>query len=354
MTYRVVQWATGGVGKAAIEGILDHPDLELVGCWVHTADKVGEDAANLAGREECGVSCTNSLDDIISLKPDCVLYSPLYPTEAELVGLLQAGINVVTPLGWVYPFHSVPMGALEAACLSGTATLHGSGIHPGGMTERFPIMLSSMTRAATYVRSEEFSDIRTYGAPEVVGELMGFGKSAEEALAGPIAGYLAQGFCQSIDMIADAMGFRLDAKKNTIHEVAVATQPIPSPVGELQPGQVAAQRFTWQGTVDGEPVIEAIVNWFMGEEHFDQDWSFGEQGPRFEIQAKGDPDISAVFHGFHPHSVAEGLVRNEGIVATAMHCVNAIPYVCEAEAGIRSYLDLPLIAGRAAPGLNGH
>jgi 2,4-diaminopentanoate dehydrogenase len=34
---RVIQWATGGVGKAAIDGILLHPDLELVGCWVHSA-----------------------------------------------------------------------------------------------------------------------------------------------------------------------------------------------------------------------------------------------------------------------------------------------------------------------------
>ena len=31
MTYRVIQWATGGVGRAAIEGVLGHPDLELVG-----------------------------------------------------------------------------------------------------------------------------------------------------------------------------------------------------------------------------------------------------------------------------------------------------------------------------------
>jgi len=38
-----VQWATGGVGKAAIEGVLSHPDLELVGCWVHSAEKHGKD-----------------------------------------------------------------------------------------------------------------------------------------------------------------------------------------------------------------------------------------------------------------------------------------------------------------------
>ena len=41
-------------------------------------------------------------------------------------------------------------------------------------------------------------------------------------------------------------------------------------------------------------------------------------------------------------------MRNPGIVATAMHCVNAVPYVCEAAPGLASYLELPLIAGRAA------
>ena len=27
MTYRVIQWATGNVGWAAIEGVVGHPDL---------------------------------------------------------------------------------------------------------------------------------------------------------------------------------------------------------------------------------------------------------------------------------------------------------------------------------------
>ena len=29
MTYRVVQWATGNLGRLAIEGITSHPNLEL-------------------------------------------------------------------------------------------------------------------------------------------------------------------------------------------------------------------------------------------------------------------------------------------------------------------------------------
>jgi hypothetical protein len=111
---------------------------------------------------------------------------------------------------------------------------------------------------------------------------------------------------------------------------------------------VAAQRFRWEGLVDGEPVVTAAVNWFMGQEHFDPPWAFGAEGERFEVEIDGDPPVHLTFHGLHPASLEEGLNRNRGIVATAMHCVNAVPYVCQADPGLRTYLDLPLIAGRAA------
>ena len=69
------------------------------------------------------------------------------------------------------------------------------------------------------------------------------------------------------------------------------------------------------------------------------------------MHVTGDPSTHLTFKGWHPHSIEEGLERNAGIVATAMHCVSAIPYVCAAGPGIKTYLDLPLIAGRAAPQL---
>ena len=100
---------------------------------------------------------------------------------------------------------------------------------------------------------------------------------------------LGGGFEQSIDMVADALGVELDASKRTTHEMAVATAPIDSPIGPIEPGRVAAQRFTWQGTVRGEPVITARVNWLMGEEHLDPPWRFGPEGERFEVEITGDP-----------------------------------------------------------------
>jgi len=157
---------------------------------------------------------------------------------------------------------------LEAACRKGGVSLHGTGIHPGGITERFPLMISALSREITHVRAEEFSDIRSYDAPAVVGDVMLFGKTPEEAAASPMLRVLGAGFAQSIDMVADALGFDLDREHRTTHEVAVATAPIDSPIGPIAPGRVAAQRFTWEGTVRGEPVIDG------GGYESDEDFAF--------------------------------------------------------------------------------
>ena len=66
MPYRVIQWATGNVGRAAVEGILSHPELELVGAWVHGADKAGRDVGELCGLGPIGVRATNDVDAILA------------------------------------------------------------------------------------------------------------------------------------------------------------------------------------------------------------------------------------------------------------------------------------------------
>ena len=76
------------------------------------------------------------------------------------------------------------------------------------------------------------------------------------------------------------------------HGTGVAAAPVESPIGRIAPGRVAAQRFVWQGLQGGEPVIEAIVNWFMGSSGFDQPWIFGERSPRCEAEVRGDPSLN--------------------------------------------------------------
>src|SRR5687768_2568986 len=120
MTYRVIQWATGGVGKAAIEGVLGHSELELVGCWVHSAAKDGLDVGEIVGRDPMGVTATRDVDALLSLEADCVVYSPVIGDPDVVAHILRSGKNVVTPLGWVYPDPERARGGrLDAACIEG-------------------------------------------------------------------------------------------------------------------------------------------------------------------------------------------------------------------------------------------
>ncbi len=348
--YRVIQWATGNVGKAAIEGVLHHPDLELAGCWVHSEEKDGTDVGTLIGREPIGILATRDVDALLALDADCVVYTPIFANGDLVKRLLESEKNVVTPLGWFYPPDDERQ-RMDAVCLEAGVTLHGTGIHPGGITERFPLMVSALSDSITAVRAEEFSDIRTYGAPDVIRDWMLFGKTPEESRTSIMAEALGAGFRQSVHMVADELGFRLDPELRTTHEMAVATEPIESPIGPIAPGLVAAQCFRWEGLVDGRPVVTAAVNWLMGAEHLDPPWTFGPDGEHFEVEITGDPNCLVAFRKLHPESIEQGLARNPGIVATAMHLVNAVPYVCAAEPGLKTYLDLPLVAGRAAAGL---
>jgi hypothetical protein len=191
---------------------------------------------------------------------------------------------------------------------------------------------------------EEFSDIRNYPTEAVVRDIMLFGTAPDVAATSPMLAVLGDGFTQSLRMVAHVLGMPLDPDVRATHEMAVATKDMSTPVGVIEAGTVAAQRFTWEGTVGGRTVITVRVNWLMGEDDLDPPWRL--DGQRFEVAFDADPSVAATFHGLHPPVVGEH--PEIGLTAPAMHCVNAIPYVCEAPPGIATYLDLPLLAGRAA------
>ena len=350
MALRVVQWATGGVGVAAIKGILEHPELELAGCWVHSETKSGKDVGEIIGIDPLGVTATNDVDAILALDADAVIYAPLMARPDEMTALLRSGKNVITPTGWFFPSERQSAPFLEAG-LEGCATLHGTGIAPGGITDKFLLMASAMSTGVTSLRAEEFSDLRTYDAPDVLRHVMGFGDTPDKALTGPMLKMQDGLFMQAVKMCVAKLGFNADPRIRSSQEVVVATAPIDSPLGPIQPGQVAGRKFHWEALVGDDVVVHATVNWFMGEENLDPPWTFGPAGQRYEMEVKGNPSFTVTFKGFQSEpGEGDGGIES-GIVATAAHCVNSVPAVCAAEPGIATYLDLPLISGRAAPPL---
>jgi 2,4-diaminopentanoate dehydrogenase len=136
-TLRTVVWSTGGVGSIAIDAIRHRPDLELVGVWVHSEDKVGKDAGELTGGEPMGVAATNDAEALIALQPDCVVYAASGPERdagavPDYLRFLEAGINVVstTSTSLVYPpaYYSAEWrDQMEAAAKSGNSSFYASG-----------------------------------------------------------------------------------------------------------------------------------------------------------------------------------------------------------------------------------
>ena len=208
---------------------------------MHSPEKAGKDVGEIVGRDPLGVTATNSVDEILALDADAVIYAPLLPDPDEVAALLRSGKNVVTPVGWFYPSEK-EAAPLRDAALEGNATLHGTGIAPGGISEKFPLLLSVMATGVTFVRAEEFSDLRTYDAPDVVRHVMGFGDTPDKALSGPMQKMLDGGFIQAVRMIVDKIGFNADPTIRASQEIAVATAPIDSPIGRdrARPGRRSA------------------------------------------------------------------------------------------------------------------
>src|SRR5258705_2145972 len=205
--YRVAQWATGTIGARALRAVIEHPHMTLAGVYVHGHDKVGRDAGELCGVESTGVTATASVDEIVELVPDCVLYMPSSLDLDELCRLLMAGINVVTTCGAFH--HPASMDAevrtrVQTACELGDASVHSTGSSPGFITEALPLVPNSIQRPLNALTIDEYDDLSQRNSPELLFDLMGFGRPA-----GPFeqfrADYLRSRLGPSLPVVCDAV-----------------------------------------------------------------------------------------------------------------------------------------------------
>lgn len=338
--YRVAQWATGTFGTRSLRAVLDHPDLELVGVRVFSADKEGRDAGSLGGTTPTGIAATRSIEAIIAAAPDCVMYMPKDANADDVCRLLESGINIVTTVGDFLGPSVMEQGLrdrVEAACLRGGASIHCTGSSPGFVTEALPIVLLSLQRRFDSLVIDEFSNIGTNCSAETIFDVLGFGLPPE-AFAERRPPNAKRWFYDSFASLAEAISLPLDDVTMT-HEVALARSPVSVSDQILQPGTVAAQRFSIMGWRKGQTLMTFRANWYCSMEVV-ADWNLRAAG--WHIQLNGDAPVELdVYLPKPPEDVAAGRIPRGG--HTAHRPVNAVPYVCEARPGIRTTADLPQI-----------
>ncbi len=347
MAYRVIQWSTGNVGQYALRCILEHPELELAGVWVHGEDKEGKDAGELCGCAATGVRATRDAEAIIALEADCVCHTAsgdTRPDEAveEMCRLLESGKDVVScsVVSLVHPATFVPESRdrLAAACEKGGTSFFTSGIDPGFANDLLPLALSGLSGHWEEIRIQEIINYSTYDRPEILFDIMGFGGALEDAPMLLIPGVLTMGWGGTVRLLADGLGLELDEIRE-VYERRPAERPIRIGDHTVEPGTAAALRFELQGIVGGKAalVVEHVTRL---DDALAPEWPSGKGG--YRVLIKGFPDMQCDFmfedeHGDH----AVG-----GVIITATRIVNAIPAVCAAPTGLLSALDLPLITGK--------
>jgi 2,4-diaminopentanoate dehydrogenase len=342
--YRVIQWTTGNVGKSSVQAIAANPNYELVGCYAWSQDKVGRDVGELVGIQPLGVAATNDVDALLGLKPDCVVYNPMWINIEELDDILSAGVNVVSTASFITG-RNLDGGRdrILEACRRGGSTMFGSGISPG-YAELLAIVSSMVCDRIDKVTVNEAADTTFYDSPET--ELpVGFGRPIDDSNLQAMTEAGTGVFGEAVRLVADAVGVELDEVRCDA-EYAQTTADLDLGSWLIPAGCVAGVYASWKGLVGGKTVVELTVRWRKGQT-LEPDWKIDQDG--WVIRIDGRPTVTTKV-GFLPppdfqaETIAEFMTL--GHIMTAMPVINAIPAVVAASPGIVTYNDLPLTLPR--------
>ncbi len=286
---------------------------ELVGLGRRTSLRVvsDPDAAIRKARPQVAVLCTSS-----SLRK-------LWP---QLQAVLARRVPVVsTTEELAYPwFSNRPLARrIDAAARKARVAVVGTGVNPGFAMDALPIALTAVCERVDAVRVERVQDARIRRLP--FQKKIGAGLSEEEFARQVKAGSVRHvGLTESVAMIADALGWKLDRVTDEI-QPKLATAAVGSQFLKVEPGRVCGLVQDGLGYRDGQPVIALHMEAYLGAPET-YDAVTIEGSPRLQVKATT---------GFH------------GDVATASIAVNTIPRVLEARPGLHTMrsLALPSFAG---------
>jgi Uncharacterized conserved protein related to dihydrodipicolinate reductase len=340
MKKRVVHCGTGNIGADGLRGILQHPELELVGHYVWSESKRGKDSGELIGEPATGIITTNSWDELLDLNADCIsFFGDSIGREKEIAEticrFLERGTNAVTPsvFAWAHPETCPPEyrdNVLEA-CQKGGSTAFFSGIDPGWATTDLAIAALAGANRVDCVRLMELGCMAEYTAEYVFREYFGFGKEPGYKPLLVTGGFMKQMWSPTLHAIADVLEVELDEIK-VVYETDSLDHDIHVGIGEIKAGESSAVHFMLQGWSGGKPIIIVEHNDLVDMEAGKQ-WPrpYGPKNMAYRIEVEGDPSFT----------IEQNFSHYDGCKICAMAVVNAIPAVCDASPGLKSPLEIP-------------
>ena len=353
MTYRVAVWGTGNLGRPAIRAVASHRDLDLTAVVVANPDKVGRDAGELAFIDPLGVAATDDASVALGGDVDAVVYAATADTRPDaamndLLACLRAGRNVVSAS--FYPLlhpASAPREVLEPvteACKEGGSSVFVSGVDPGWALDILPALVSGVGAGITEIRTQEIFNYALYDQPDVVRNVIGFGRPMDELPLMLLDFSLDMVWAPMLRVLAEQLGLQLDEVTTHVERRPLERTVEVDGMGTFEVGTQGAFRFEVRGIIDGRALL-VVEHVTRIDDECAPDWpQSSSPGGEHRIVMSGHPHLTVSVHGTEP---GEPGAAGGGNASAANRIVNAIPAVCDAPPGPLSPLDLPPITGSA-------
>jgi len=324
---KVVQYGVGAIGREIVKLLLKR-DLEIVGAIDIDKEIIGKDLGEVVGLEEIGVAISDNPQEVLSQQADVVLHSTgsrlkdIYP---QIVEVLESGSNLISTceeLAYPYHQHSDLAQRIEERAVKHGVTVLGTGVNPGFIMDLLPLVTTGVCQDVRSIKVKRVVDARKRRRP--LQAKIGVGltlKEFEERVEKACARLLGRGghvgLIESIAMIGDGMGWRLDEISQDIEPV-IADSPMESDFFKVEKGEVIGIRQVGYGIKDGKSIITLTLHMYLGADSHDRIWIEGV--PSLNLSIEG---------GVH------------GDIATPAVAVNSIPQVLGAEPGLKTMKDLP-------------
>lgn len=321
---RILHYGLGPIGIEAARVVARRQGMVSVGAVDIDPAKVGRDLGELIDcGKQTGAIVRSSLAEALASPADVALHttgSYLSQVRPQLEGLLEAGLHVVSTCEELsYPVADRRGIATELDLLAKEkgVVLLGTGINPGFAMDALPIFLTSVCQDVTSIKVKRVNDAGKRRLP--LQRKVGAGLSEAEFQKLVDAGSVRHvGLRESVEMIADAMGWKLERVEETTAGV-LAKESVTTKYLTVEPGQVAGVRQVGTGYVDGRPAIELELQMYVGA---------ADEGD--EIWIEGRPSLHTRCDTGFP-----------GDITTAGILVNAAKRVPALSAGLWTMKDLP-------------
>ena len=330
---KVIIWGFGAMGSGMAEMLLKKQGVEIVGVCDRNKERVGKDIYEILEidrKDRSPVIITNDINDLAKKNfADVALLATDSFTKGafdKIKLMLENQMNVIsTAEEMAYPKAQEPELAkeLDRIAKENNVTVLGTGINPGFVLDLLVLALTGTCETVDYIRASRVNDLSPFG--HAVMEEQGVGLTKEDfeegVKNGKVAGHV--GFPESIHMVADGIGWNVEKVEETREPIMSHTDR-KTKYAEVKAGNVAGCKQCGYGYVDGAIKIDM--------EHPQQILPETEGIDTGDyIHIKGTPDINMSIKPEIP-----------GGIGTIAMCINMIPHVLNAGAGLKTMLDLPV------------